>query len=164
MVCPFLRFAAVVLVVHGYAFRTEFQRRRQPPVSPDNKSALVAHRDWSAPALRLDDVRQQMDLVCRVLVRIAGVAHEVFRVYQLVESAENGNVPCCRSRFGCALVCNFHGLSLGFLLCHCSFPFPARQKSRCGSVPQRLSRRHIFDSEIIIAPIWQRCKADFWQR
>ena len=79
-VCQLLGIARVVLIIHGHLLRAHQQRGFETTVTADNEAAALAHRDWSAPALLLNDGGEKLNLMRAVPVRIDRVRLELGRI------------------------------------------------------------------------------------
>ena len=87
----FLGFSGVILLIHRDDLTANQESGLQPAMSADDESTAFAEGNRIAPALLLDDRRQQLDLMGAVLVRIAWIGLQQVRIHQLGVRAVNGD-------------------------------------------------------------------------
>ena len=79
-VCQLLGIARVVLIIHGHLLRAHQQRGFEATVAAHDEPAALAHGDWPAPALLLNDGCEKLNLMRAVPVRIDRVRLERRRI------------------------------------------------------------------------------------
>ena len=87
----FLGFTGVVLLIHRDNLTANQQCGLQSAMTANDEPTAFAHRDRIAPALFLDDRRQQLDLMGAVLIRVARIWLQRIRVHQFGVGAVNGD-------------------------------------------------------------------------
>ena len=87
----FLGFTGVVLLINGNDFTANQKSSFQSAMTANDEPAAFADRDRIAPALLLNDRRQQLDLMSAVLIRVARIGLQRVRVHQLGVRAVNGD-------------------------------------------------------------------------
>ena len=87
----FLGFTVVILLINRNDLTANQESGLKPTMAANDESAAFANRDRVAPALLLDDRRQQLDLMGAVLIRVARIGLQRVRVHQLGVRAVNGD-------------------------------------------------------------------------
>ncbi len=76
----FLGFAAIVLEVHGHLHCAHEQRGFEPSVAAHDQPTAFAHGDRAAPALFLNDGREELDLMRAMPIRVLGIRLQCRRI------------------------------------------------------------------------------------
>jgi hypothetical protein len=90
-VSEFLSVGGVVLFIHGDRVTADQKRGFQPSVAAHDQARALRHGNRVAPALLLDDRRQQLELVGAVAVRIDRIRLEGVRIDEAGVGAMHGD-------------------------------------------------------------------------